>query len=374
MIGSFAMRCMVDWHRADGAKELQVPRIQLESIVIFGYVGVSPEAMNLCVDNGISLVFLTPTGRFKARVTGEVSGNIHLRRTQYRCCDREEQSLLLAKRFVYSKLVNARVSVKRTLRDYAERIQAEQCQSVVTWLDRQMREVVKAKSLDELRGIEGLAARHYFSVLPEQILANKEDFAFRGRVKRPPRDRVNALLSFLYTLLANDVTHALETVGLDPQAGYLHRDRPGRNGLALDLMEEFRVYMADRTALTLINRKQVTKDDFVEKESGAFILNDEARKLVLTEWQQRKRDEIYHPFFEEKIAVGLLPYAQAMLLARYMRGDLDDYPPFFGSRVMWDDGVDYLRCKYNLCRRAKTVEAGCQNMRKLRPASAEFGV
>lgn len=314
---------------AEGIKELQVPRINLESIVIFGYVGVSPEAMNLCVDNGISLVFLTPTGRFKARVTGEVSGNIHLRRTQYRWCDQEEQSLLLAKRFIYSKIVNARVSLKRTLRDYKDRVSVDHIQSVTDRLSRELKEVERAQSLDELRGIEGLAARSYFSALSEQILVGKEDFRFEGRVRRPPRDRVNALLSFLYTLLANDVTHALETVGLDPQAGYLHRDRPGRNGLALDLMEEFRVYMADRTMLTLINRKQVTKDDFIEKETGAFLLTDEARKRVLTEWQQRKRDEIQHPFFEEKIAVGLLPYAQAMLLARYMRGDLDDYPPFF---------------------------------------------
>ncbi|OBR68966.1 subtype I-C CRISPR-associated endonuclease Cas1 [Paenibacillus oryzae] len=314
---------------AEGVKELQVARIQLESIVIFGYVGVSPEAMNLCVDNGISLVFLTPTGRFKARVTGEVSGNIHLRRTQYRWCDSEAKSLLLAQRFIYAKLVNARVSLKRTLRDHGDKIRSEHCQSIIELLGRQLQEVEKASSLDELRGVEGLASRYYFSALPEQILTEKEHFHFQGRVKRPPRDRVNALLSFLYTLLAHEVTHALETVGLDPQAGYLHRDRPGRNSLALDLMEEFRVYMADRLMLTLINRKQVGKDDFLEKENGAFILTDDARKVVLKEWQQRKREEIQHPFFDERIAIGLLPYAQAMLLARYMRGDLDDYPPFF---------------------------------------------
>ncbi|WP_270168202.1 CRISPR-associated endonuclease Cas1 [Paenibacillus sp. SYP-B4298] len=246
--------------RADGVKERQVARIQLESIVIFNYSGVSPDAMQLCVENGISLVFLSPTGQFKARVTGEVS---------------------------------------------------------------------KAATLEQLRGIEGLGSRHYFSAFAEQIVAGRETFQFTGRVRRPPRDRVNALLSFLYTMLANDVTHALETVGLDPQAGYLHRDRPGRNSLALDMMEEFRVYMADRMVLTMINRKQLGRDDFIEKENGAFLLTDEARNKVLQEWQQRKRDEIVHPFFEEKIAVGLLPYAQAMLLARYMRGDLDDYPPFF---------------------------------------------
>jgi len=314
---------------ADGIKTIQVPVLNLESIVVFGYKGVSPEAMHLCVENNISLVFLTPAGQFKARVTGEVSGNIHLRRTQYRWCDNKEQSLRLAKRFIAAKIVNARASLKRTIRDYADRIDNQHCQTVVSKLERQITEIERSSSLEELRGIEGLAARHYFSALPQQVLTNREDFPFMGRVKRPPKDRMNALLSFMYTLLANDVTHALETVGLDPQAGFLHRDRPGRNSLALDVMEEFRAYIADRTVLKLINRKQITKSDFIEKESGAFLLTDEARKIVLAEWQQRKRDEIIHPFFDEKIAVGLLPYAQAMLLARYMRGDLDDYPPFF---------------------------------------------
>ncbi|MFD0960063.1 type I-C CRISPR-associated endonuclease Cas1c [Paenibacillus chungangensis] len=315
--------------RAEGVKEIQVPIINLESVVIFGYQGMSPEAMSLCVENNVALIFLTPAGKFKARVTGETTGNIHLRRTQYRWCDQAEQSLRLAKRFIYAKIVNARVSVKRTLRDYGERVDVQQCERVVSLLSRQLREVEQSQTLDELRGVEGLAARHYFSALSEQIMADRADFPFMGRVRRPPRDRVNALLSFLYTLLASDVTSALETVGLDPQAGYLHRDRPGRNGLALDLMEEFRVYLVDRCVLTLINRKQVVRDDFIEKESGAFVLTDDARKVVLTEWQKRKKEEIRHPFFDEKIAIGLLPYAQAMLLARHMRGDLDDYPPFF---------------------------------------------
>lgn len=315
--------------RAEGTKELQLPILNLESIVVFGYKGVSPEAMNMCMENGVSLVFLTPQGQFKARVTGETKGNVHLRRTQYRWSDREDQSLLLAQRFLYSKIVNARVSIKRTIRDHPGKINLSQCQTVSSSLERQLSEVTRSKSLDELRGVEGLAARQYFSALPEQILVNKDKFQFTGRVKRPPTDRVNALLSFLYTLLANDVTHALETVGLDPQVGFLHRDRPGRNSLALDLMEEFRVYMADRAALTLINRQQLSAEDFIEKESGTFILTDQARKVVLMEWQQRKREHIQHPFFDEKIEIGLLPYSQAMLLARYMRGDLDDYPPYF---------------------------------------------
>lgn len=180
-----------------------------------------------------------------------------------------------------------------------------------------------------MRGVEGLAARAYFSVLDEQIFADKEKFAFRGRAKRPPTDRVNALLSFMYTMLAGDVTSALECVGLDPQIGFLHRDRSGRNSLALDLMEEFRVYLADRFVLTLINRGQIAADDFLVKESGAYVLKDDARRTLLKEWQHRKKDEIRHPFLDEKIPLGLLPYAQALLLARYMRGDLDDYPPFF---------------------------------------------
>lgn len=315
--------------RSEEQKELQVPVLNLESIVVFGYRGVSPEAMNLCIENNVSLVFLTPYGKFKARVTGETKGNVHLRRTQYRWGDQEGQSLKLAKRFVFAKVSNARVSLQRTIRDHPERVEVDRCKSVVYDLERQVKLADRSQTLDELRGIEGLAARQYFSCISEQILVNRNDFRFSGRVKRPPTDRVNALLSFLYTLLANDVTHALETVGLDPQVGFLHRDRSGRNSLALDMMEEFRVYLADRTMLTLINRQQITANDFIEKESGAFILTDEARKIVLTEWQQRKRDEIRHPFFDEKIAVGLLPYSQAMLLARYMRGDLDDYPPFF---------------------------------------------
>lgn len=315
--------------RSEGVKELQVPILNLESIVVFGYKGVSPDAMQLCIENNVSLVFLTPYGKFKARVTGETKGNVHLRRTQYRWSDMQDQSLLLAKRFLFAKIGNAKVSLQRTLRDYPERINVEQFKSVITLLDRQLREVDQSQSLDYLRGAEGLAARYYFSVISQQVLVNKNYFRFDGRVKRPPTDPVNALLSFLYTLLANDVTHALETVGLDPQVGFLHRDRSGRNSLALDVMEEFRVYFADRMALTLINRQQISSDDFIQKESGAYILKDDARKVVLTEWQQRKRDEIRHPFFDEKIMIGLLPYAQAMLLARYMRGDLDDYPPFF---------------------------------------------
>lgn len=315
--------------RSDGVKEMQVPIINLESVIVFGYRGVSPDAMQLCIDNHVSLVFLTPYGQFKARITGETKGNVHLRRTQYRWSDNGEQTLLLAKRFLFSKIGNARVSLQRTLRDYPDRVDQDRLKSVLLLLNRQIREINNSQSLDELRGAEGLAARSYFSVVSEQILVNKQGFSFKGRVKRPPTDPVNALLSFLYTLLANDVTHALETVGLDPQVGFLHRDRSGRNSLALDLMEEFRVYFADRTMLTLINRQQIFPDDFVRKESGAYFLKDDARKIVLTEWQQRKRDEIRHPFFDEKIAVGLLPYAQAMLLARYLRGDLDDYPPFF---------------------------------------------
>lgn len=315
--------------RANGTKELQVPILNLESVIVFGYKGVSPDAMELCMENNVSLVFLSPSGQFKARVTGETKGNVHLRRTQYRWSDHEEKTLLLAQRFLFAKIANAKTSIQRTLRDYADRVNKDQFKSAIANLDRQIREVKNSKSLDQLRGAEGLAARLYFSVISEQVLVNKESFPFAGRVKRPPTDRFNALLSFLYTLLANDVTHALESIGLDPQIGFLHRDRSGRNSLALDLMEEFRVYLADRTALTLINRQQVTADSFFEKESGVFLLTDDARKTVLTEWQNRKRDEIRHPFLEEKIPIGLLPYTQAMLLARYMRGDLDDYPPFF---------------------------------------------
>ncbi len=315
--------------RANGVKELQVPILNLESVIVFGYKGVSPEAMSLCVENNVSLVFLTPNGQFKARVTGETKGNVHLRRTQYRWSDDEQKSLQLAKRFLYAKIVNAKTSIQRTLRDHSEKVHMELLESTVTALDQQLTDVKNSSNLDHLRGVEGLAARYYFSAIDEQILVNKGDFSFQGRVKRPPTDRFNALLSFLYTLLSNDVTHAVESVGLDAQVGFLHRDRSGRNSLALDLMEEFRVYLADRTALTLVNRQQINPKDFIEKESGALILKDDARKKVLVEWQERKRDEIRHPFLDEKISVGLLPYSQALLFARYLRGDTDDYPPFF---------------------------------------------
>jgi len=315
--------------RGQGSKELQIPILNLESVIVFGYKGVSPDAMQLCIERDVSLVFLTPNGQFKARVTGETKGNVHLRRTQYRWSDDPEKTLQMAQRFTYAKIANAKTSIQRTLRDYPARVDTEQLQSIVEHLDRHLREIRRTGDINELRGAEGIAARQYFSAISEQVLIHKDSFSFEKRVKRPPTDRVNALLSFLYTLLSNDVTHALESVGLDAQVGFLHRDRSGRNSLALDMMEEFRVYLADRTALTLINRQQLSPEDFIEKESGAVLLRDDARKTVLTEWQQRKRDEIRHPFLDEKITVGLLPYVQAMLLARYMRGDLDDYPPFF---------------------------------------------
>lgn len=314
--------------RSGEGKELQIPVQNLESVVVFGYKGVSPEAMELCVDNGISIVFLSPHGKFKARITGETKGNVLLRRTQYRWSDSEDESLRLAKRFVISKLVNARYSLMRSIRDHGDKLDRAKVDAACVELANIVIQANKCKALNELRGLEGLGARRYFSVISEQILVSKESFYLQGRTKRPPADRVNALLSFLYTLLANDVTHALETVGLDPQVGFLHRDRPGRNSLALDLMEEFRVFMADRLVLTLINRQQIKPDDFMQKESGVFLLKEDARKVVLTEWQQRKREEVRHPFFGEKVQIGLLPYAQALLLARHMRGDLDDYPPF----------------------------------------------
>jgi CRISPR-associated protein Cas1 len=314
--------------RSSEAKEIQIPILNLESVVVFGYRGVSPEAMALCVENGTSLVFLTPNGQFKARITGETKGNVLLRRTQYRWSDSESESLRLAQRFVIAKMSNARTSFMRSLRDHGDRLDRARLEAVCKELAGGAVRSDRCRTLDELRGLEGLAARQYFSVLSEQVLVNKEYFHLRGRVKRPPTDRLNALLSFLYSLLASDVTHALESVGLDPQIGFLHRDRPGRNSLALDLMEELRVFIADRMALSLINRQQLGPGDFVQKESGAYFLKDEALKIVLTEWQQRKREELRHPYLGEKIAIGLLPYAQALLLARHMRGDLDDYPPF----------------------------------------------
>jgi len=274
------------------------------------------------------LSYLTERGRFLARVQGPVSGNVLLRREQYRRADDPEASADLARSFVSAKVANSRVVLQRVLRDHAERVAGIPVQKSVGTLARVLKDLAHAESIDSVRGLEGDAAHAYFGVFDDLIMHQKDDFRFAGRTRRPPTDAVNSLLSFLYTLLVHDAASALEAVGLDPQVGFLHRDRPGRPGLALDMMEEFRAFLADRLVLSLVNRRQVRRAGFETRETGGVYMDESTRKTILTAYQERKQEEIRHPFLGEKTTVGMLVHLQALLLARHLRGDLDAYPPF----------------------------------------------
>jgi CRISPR-associated protein Cas1 len=286
---------------------------------------MSPALMGFCAESRVGVSFLSEHGRFLARVQGPIHGNVLLRREQYHRADDEEASAALARSYLLAKVSNCRTSLLRAAREHASTTLDAACLQ----LGRSLRLLDTPSSLDALRGLEGDAARTYFGVFDELILHQKEDFFFRERSRRPPLDNLNALLSFLYVLLAHDVSSALETVGLDPAVGFLHRDRPGRASLALDLMEELRPVLADRLAITLINRRQVSGAGFARVETGGVTMTDTTRKDVLVAWQTRKKEEIVHPFLNERIPLGLVPHAQALLLARYLRGDLDAYPSFF---------------------------------------------
>jgi len=314
--------------KQDNTELRRVPLHNLEGIVSFGRQGASPALMRKCAQSGISLAFMTEYGRFQASVVGEERGNVLLRRVQYRYADDEAKCVEIARNFLVGKLYNSRWVLERTIRDHALRIDVDRFKRASGFIADAMASVRKAQAPGELFGLEGEAASRYFSVFDEMILSNKEDFFFKERSRRPPLDNVNALLSFVYTLLANDISSALSAVGLDPFVGFLHRDRPGRRSLALDLMEELRAPLADRFVLKLINMRQLTQHDFVKKESGGVILLDDARKTLLAAWQNRKQEPLEHPFIKEKIQWGLVPHVQALLLARYLRGDLDEYPPF----------------------------------------------
>lgn len=313
--------------RQEGETRIQLPVHTLDGIVCIGPVGCSPALLGLCAERSVTVSFLTGSGRFLARVSGPVSGNVLLRREQYRRADDAVASAGIARAVVAAKVANARGVVLRAARERAESPTAAALSEAGQQLSRILRELSPEDALDTVRGREGEAARTYFSVFDHLVTQQKDAFFYRGRSRRPPLDNLNALLSFLYTLLLHDVSSALEGVGLDPAVGYLHRDRPGRPGLALDLMEELRPAWADRLALTLVNRQQVSGDGFLRSESGAVTMTDETRKTVLTTYQRRKQEEIRHPYLEEKIAVGLVPHAQALLMARFLRGDLDAYPP-----------------------------------------------
>lgn len=307
----------------------RLPLHNLENIVCFTWQGASPALMGACAERNIGLCFLTPNGRFQARVTGKVKGNVLLRKKQFEVSEKEAQSIPIAKSFLLGKIFNCRKVLERAIRDHAMLVNVENITGASSFMKETLKTIPVCKSTGDLMGFEGSAAKVYFGVFDQLILQQREDFFFRERSRRPPLDNMNALLSFLYTFLTNETASALETVGLDPFVGFLHRDRPGRPSLALDLMEELRPVLVDRLALSLVNRKQIAGKGFTQKESGGVIMDDETRKAVLVAWQERKKEEIVHPFLKERVPFGLLPYIQAMLLARHLRGDLDAYPPFF---------------------------------------------
>jgi CRISPR-associated protein Cas1 len=306
------------------AEKKKLPIHTLGSLVLFGQVSCSPFLLGHCAENGVAVSWLTEQGRFMASMHGPVSGNVLLRREQYRKADNPAFAAALARAFTIGKIYNCRTILRRALRERPDEKMEEACARLSHCLERLRTEL----PLESIRAVEGEAAHSFFSVFDALISNNDKAFAFTGRNRRPPLDAVNCLLSFLYTLLAHDVRSALEATGLDPAVGFLHRDRPGRPSLALDLMEEFRPYLADRLACTLINKEQVKAKGFKRQESGAVLMDEDTRKQVIIAWQTRKMEEIEHPFLKERMTVGMLWHIQARLLARYIRGDMDAYPPF----------------------------------------------
>lgn len=315
--------------KLDQKEVMRIPVLNLEGIVGFNRLGASPYLMAMCAERNIGMCFLTPSGRFLARVTGATNGNVLLRRRQYRYADDKEWSLNISKVMIAGKIFNSRKILDRFRRDHSQLINdMDNYLRTTKLLDNDRLNIASCKDMDNLRGLEGDAANAYFSLFGQMITSKEKAFAFHGRNRRPPKDPTNCLLSFAYTLLTHECQSALETVGLDPYVGFMHTDRPGRVSLALDIMEEFRGYLADRLVLSLINRGQVTARDFIENGQDNILMTDSCKKTVLAAWQKRKKETITHPFLKETIPVGLLPYIQAMLLARYVRGNLDGYPVF----------------------------------------------
>jgi CRISPR-associated protein Cas1 len=307
----------------------RLPLHNINSIVCFGYKGVSPALMGRCADHGIALCFLSPHGRFLARLTGPVHGNVLLREAQMLLAADPTKPIEPASAFLSAKIYNSRWSLERSLREHRMRIDELSMKAAISQQKDCLLMLKEAKDIGTLMGVEGIAAKAYFSVFNQMILRNQDDFRFENRNRRPPTDRINALLSLTYTLLTNEICAALESVGLDPYIGYLHQKRPGRCSLALDILEELRAPLADRFVLAQINLGAIASDDFEIKENGAVFLNDDARKKYLSAWQKKKQEIITHPFLKEKIPWGLVSYVQSMLIARWLRGDLDAYPPFF---------------------------------------------
>lgn len=311
--------------------QTRLPLHNVEDIVIFGGRGASPALMNKCTEDNIGLTFMSRSGKFLARAEGAISGNVYLRREQFRIADDEARSLSVAKNFIIGKLFNSRYVIERAVRDHSLQVDVDKLKNRSDLLSQAIIKCQSVSDIDTLRGIEGESAQLYFSVFDEFILQQKDEFRFVTRSKRPPLDNVNALLSFSYSVATGMCTSALETVGLDPYVGFMHTDRPGRRSLALDLVEEFRAIMCDRFVISLINKRIINNGDFEKKEDGAVLLSEDGRKVFLTHWQNRKQDIVMHPFLKEKVEWGLLPYIQALLLSRYIRGDLDEYPMLLWS-------------------------------------------
>lgn len=304
----------------------RLPLHNLETIVSFGYRGTSPALMGACVDRNISLCYLTPQGKFLARVSGKVKGNVVLRQQQFQSSNESIKCLEIAKNCILGKVYNSRWVLERAIRDHSMQIDVDKVKKASIKLKEFLEYIKNSQSVKQLRGYEGEAASIYFGVFDELILQQKKDFFFQGRNRHPPLDNVNAMLSFTYTLLTTQITSALEVVGLDPYVGYMHTERPGRASLSLDLIEELRAVMADRFVLSLINKKIVNGKNFTKKENGAVLMDTDIRKKLLSEWQNKKKEIITHPYLNEKVEWGMVPFVQAMLLARYLRGDLDEYP------------------------------------------------
>ena len=308
---------------------LRVPLHHLAGIVCFGDVLISPALIGRAAEQGIGITLLDRNGRFRARIEGPVSGNILLRQAQHEAARDSTRTLAVARNIVAGKLKNSRAVLQRGAREARSEQDHTPLESAVQKFDASLRAAAMSEGLGQLRGIEGEAARTYFAVINHVLKPDcRGDFAPNGRSRRPPRDRFNALLSFLYTLLTHDCRSALETVGLDPQLGYLHALRPGRPALALDLVEEFRAILADRLALTLINRGQIKADSFRITEGGGVLMDDDTRRTVSIAWQEKKQETLTHPLLEAEVPMGLLPQIQARLLARTLRGDTEAYLPF----------------------------------------------
>lgn len=317
--------------KVENEERFRIPVHNVEGIVCFGFMGASPSLMSMCAERNIAMSFLSENGYFLGRVSGPVSGNVLLRRKQYRLADDMQFSQQISCVFVAGKISNSKTVLQRVLRDHQDDVNRLVLEKAIHTLSVKQKQALKCVDNNVLRGIEGEAAFTYFGVFDQLIIAQKSSFYFNGRNRRPPMDNVNAMLSYVYTLLMHEVRSALESVGIDPCVGFLHTDRPGRQSLALDMMEEFRPFLADRLVLSLINRKQVDAKGFASCEAGGIIMNENTRKDILTAWQKRKQEEIMHPFLQIMVPVGLLPYCQALLLARFIRGDIDNYPVFLNK-------------------------------------------